>query len=278
MTTFKVNLQMLSESKGDDFINEWFIEARLVCDKFACENRCICSRQIKIIWVVRNETNGNFVQMGTECVKKLAGNNINLSTNKKVMDKNIIKKFQQGIFVPITNLQDYSINVFKQYSYTVTAKELLAFYEIYKTNHVVREILFETRNKKFKKIEKKMYWWDKKLKEYEVDSDDLIEALKDLNITIKKDRIYGECMSCNDNRTDIRYRRFGYYYRDEEISDDPDDYECDEDYRDALAAIDICRQHSGDICYGCIHMYDSLENIRFLNSREIDMEWEGSVE
>lgn len=175
------------------------------------------------------------------------------------MDTKIVEKFQQGIFVPMTNIQEYSINVLTRYLYTLSAKDLLAFYERYKTNHVIQKILLETRLDNF--MRRGDEEWD--------------EALKDLNVTIKNDDICGACISCNNNSSRIR---FGYYYNDERISDDPDDYECDEDYRDALAAIDIGRQHSEDICYACLDMYDSIENIRFINSREIDMEWQGSVE
>lgn len=164
MTTFIHNLKELSVSKEESYIKEWIIEAFIKKEK-PYEDRCICSRKIKNIYVLRNIHNGNFVQMGTSCILKLNdeydSNNSKIYLNKKAIDKKIIKCFQEGVFVPISNLHQYSIDVINEYLETIDAEDLYDFYEKYKCHSKLQRIVLTVKMKMFDlRLESNSEWID----------------------------------------------------------------------------------------------------------------------
>ena len=148
MTTFQHNLKALSVKTGDSYLDEWIIEGFDKSDSF--EDRCICCRKIKHKYILRNIVNGYFVQVGTSCIKKLtdpAGNI--LQSTKKSINQCITDSFSKGVFVPIKDLHQYSIDVITQYLLENTPEKIYEMYELYKSNRKVRRVICDIKKKRF---------------------------------------------------------------------------------------------------------------------------------
>jgi len=148
MTTFQHNLKALSVKTGDSYLDEWIIEGFDKSDSF--EDRCICCRKIKHKYILRNILNGYFVQVGTSCIKKLtdpAGNI--LQSTKKSINQCITDSFSKGVFVPIKDLHQYSIDVITQYLLENTPEKIYEMYELYKSNRKVSSVICDIKKKRF---------------------------------------------------------------------------------------------------------------------------------
>lgn len=143
MTTFDNNLKALSKN-SKNFMDEWFIEAFLETSN-KNKNKCICTRLIKKAYIVRNFKTSKFVLMGTACVKKLTKFNM----SPAIINDEIIKKFEKGIFIKIDDLHQYSINVLEKYIYTLDPQELYKMLGLYKSNKKIKLMIIACINERF---------------------------------------------------------------------------------------------------------------------------------
>lgn len=110
-TAFTHNLLQLSESKDpNDHLKEWFVVAiGENKDPSKEEIRCICNKNIKHYYIVRNVCNMNNVKMGSGCINKLNQNaKHKIKHDLDQMKKNVIKLFDDNHYVQITNLDEYA--------------------------------------------------------------------------------------------------------------------------------------------------------------------------
>lgn len=118
MTTFRHNLSELSFNKTN-YMSEWLSVD--FTKKTQCEDRCICSRHIKNIFEVINIINGNLVQMGSACIKKInEEQGGTLATTKKQIEKTLKHAIEDGSFDPgrftqILDLPQYAKDVLAQH-------------------------------------------------------------------------------------------------------------------------------------------------------------------
>jgi len=127
MKTFLHNLSVLSLDKTSS-LSEWIA---LCCTKDSQkENRCICSRHINNKTIVVNMLNGNHVQMGSACIKRInKDQGGNLATTKTQIEKRLKQAMEKGSFDPgrftqIHDLPQYAKDVLAQLVSRKLADEL----------------------------------------------------------------------------------------------------------------------------------------------------------
>lgn len=149
--SFENNLKRLSQSPID-YKKEWSQEEIVTNDTQTSENRCICNRPIKIAHVCRNEINGNVVKMGSSCVKKILGLDEDTGKAKELAKKNNIRLFEKGVYIDITDLSKYVLDVLRDYMRRSSIQDIKRWMDMYKTNPIMLAVIESVYKEKHQQI------------------------------------------------------------------------------------------------------------------------------
>jgi hypothetical protein len=138
--SFEDNLKKLSYSPID-YKKEWSIEEIVSNDGRSTENRCICNRHIKTEYICRNEINGNVIIMGSSCVKKILGLDEDTGKAKEIAKKNNIRLFEKGLYIEISDLSQYVLDVLRDYMRYTCIQEILKWMDMYEKNPIMLAVI-----------------------------------------------------------------------------------------------------------------------------------------
>lgn len=150
---FDDNLKDLSVP-GENYKSQWLVEFYTHNTSASATDVCICQRQIKYCFFVRNSMNGNMVKMGSKCVKSILSQDVSDNANtREKMKKHIIYMFDRGLYIEINDLHEYVICVIIDYISNITSiSELKQLLLRYNNNPIILPLIQNIYNKKYQEI------------------------------------------------------------------------------------------------------------------------------
>jgi hypothetical protein len=79
--------------------------------------------------------------MGSSCVKKILGLDDDTGKAKEIAKKNNIRLFEKGVYIDITNLSQYVLDVLCDYMRHTSIQEILKWMDMYKTNPIMLAVI-----------------------------------------------------------------------------------------------------------------------------------------
>lgn len=164
--SFFTNLIELSNDKdGKNCIHEWVIISLKQEHKSNTEIRCVCSRSIKFFYYAINTENDNMIKVGTDCLKRFYSEDVLKEKRKKItINNNIQECFNNGRFIKILDLCEYTKNIiieYLTYNHIEIIKNALI---VYKDNEILFPIINKIYEEKVKRLEEKVKRLEEKLK------------------------------------------------------------------------------------------------------------------
>ena len=160
MSFFKNIIELSNDKDEKTCLNEWVIislkEINYEYGKKTPnkEIRCICSHNIKYFYYVINIKNNNIVKVGVVCFFKFCDKDkLKEKTNELIIRNNIIFYFDNGGFIKITDLSEYTKNVIIEYLTTRHISIVKNALIVYKDNEILIPIIQKIYDLKLKKEE-----------------------------------------------------------------------------------------------------------------------------
>jgi menaquinone-dependent protoporphyrinogen IX oxidase len=90
--------------------------------------------------------------MGSDCVKKILGLNEHTGKATEIAKKNNIRLFEKGVYIDITDLSQYVLDVLRDYMQQSSIQYIKRWMDMYKTNPIMLAVIQSVYEEKQQQI------------------------------------------------------------------------------------------------------------------------------